>query len=138
MSMELVNDRTDELRTLYRSHAVRFVGNAAEVARNVARGNAPVDTGFLRANIVSKVRKLGRELFEAVVTAYVNYAIFQEYGTGIYAENGKGRQTPWTYFSEGLGRFVTTVGNRPHPFMRPGFEAGRAWVMANAHRFHRG
>ena len=56
------------------------------------------------------------------------YAEFLEYGTGIYNENGDGRQTPWAYFTgkydeDGKEIWVTTKGNHhdktKDPFIRP-------------------
>ena len=40
-------------------------------------------------------------------------------GTGIYATDGKGRKTPWTYRDED-GNFHRTVGVRPKPYMTEG------------------
>ena len=51
----------------------------------------------------------------------VRYAVYVEYGTGIYAANGNGRQTPWTYF-DGKS-FHRTRGSRPHPYFVPAVEA---------------
>ena len=59
-----------------------------------------------------------KDLIVDEVGPEVSYAVYQEYGTGIYAESGKGRQTPWVYRRKD-GTFVTTQGNRPHPFVRP-------------------
>lgn len=51
----------------------------------------------------------------------VKYAVYLEYGTGIYAANGNGRQTPWTYFDG--ANFHRTSGSRPHPYFTPAVEA---------------
>jgi len=72
------------------------------------------DTGDLGSNI--QIYTSGKE---AMVTAEMEYAIYHEFGTGIYAESGDGRQTPWVYFYQKLGHFVTTVGMRARPFFRP-------------------
>lgn len=46
------------------------------------------------------------------------YAIYVEYGTGIYAANGGKRHgEPWTYFNENDGRWHTTYGMPARPFM---------------------
>lgn len=49
-----------------------------------------VDSGRLRNSVNNRVE--GDTVY---VGTNVPYAIYNEYGTGIYAENGNGRQTPW-------------------------------------------
>jgi HK97 gp10 family phage protein len=53
--------------------------------------------------------------------ADVQYAVYVEYGTGIYAEEGNGRQTGWIY-PDRKGELHFTRGMHPHPFMRPAAE----------------
>ena len=60
----------------------------------------------------------------AVVFAGAHYATYLEYGTGIYAESGGGRKTPWTYRTPD-GKFFRTVGMEHSPFMRPAIDARR-------------
>lgn len=51
----------------------------------------------------------------------LDYSLYIEFGTGIYAENGKGVSTPWAYQSEN-GKWYTTNGMKPRPHIRPAFE----------------
>ncbi len=44
-----------------------------------------------------------------------------ELGTGVYAEGGGGRQTPWRY-QDRKGEWHTTRGAHPHPYLRPAIE----------------
>lgn len=46
------------------------------------------------------------------------YAIYVELGTGIFAENGDGRQTPWVWRDQN-GKYHFTRGMKPQPFIRP-------------------
>lgn len=48
----------------------------------------------------------------------VNYAVYVEFGTGIYAEGGDGRKTPWAYQDEDGGWHITK-GMEAQPYMRP-------------------
>lgn len=54
-------------------------------------------------------------------TCYVGtnleYAIYNEYGTGIYAEGGKGRHSPWVYRSKD-GTYHKTRGMIPLHFLK--------------------
>ena len=84
---------------------------------------APVDTGQLVGSITSRTERTPTE-----INAYIDigaksengawYAEFVEYGTGIYNENGDGRQTPWRY-KDREGNWHTTSGQEPQPFIRP-------------------
>lgn len=85
---------------------------------NVAAEKAPKDTGNLMGSIESKVEDNGVEIVGTVFTP-VYYSVYQEYGTGLFAENGDGRKTGWAYEDPKTGETVWTRGNRPHPFMRP-------------------
>ncbi len=76
------------------------------------------DSGEMAESVKQHIVKSDLSGVEDDIGPEVSYAIYQEYGTGIYAENGNGRQTPWVYRRKD-GKFITTRGNRPHPFVRP-------------------
>ncbi|AND39046.1 HK97-gp10 family putative phage morphogenesis protein [Cytobacillus oceanisediminis] len=102
--------------------AKRIVVETAYMIQANARSLAPEDDGNLKKSIEVQIRDGG---LTAVVTVGAHYAIYVEFGTGIYAVNGDGRQTPWTYYSDKLGRFVRTKGMRAQPFWFPAIEMGR-------------
>jgi len=52
----------------------------------------------------------------------VAYAPYQEYGTGLFATNGAGRQTPWVYYDATRKQFVTTSGQPAQPYLGPSYE----------------
>ena len=55
-----------------------------------------------------------------VVGAAAKYAVYVEKGTGLYAEDGNGRRTPWFYESNiRTGELTKTSGQRPQPFLKP-------------------
>jgi len=83
-------------------------------ASEKAKEKAPKDMGGLQNSIVYTATDT-----EATIYTDMEYAHYQEYGTGIYAEDGQGRSTPWTYFDIKRQKFVTTSGNKPQPYMRP-------------------
>nr|DAW49209.1 MAG TPA: protein of unknown function (DUF4416) [Caudoviricetes sp.] len=53
-----------------------------------------------------------------IIGTDVEYGVYQELGTGIYAEGGGGRPTPWVYQDE-KGNWHYTRGNKAHPFLKP-------------------
>lgn len=107
-----------------------IVYETARLIQTQAKVLAPVDDGSLRDSIEMKM--LGK--YNAVVTVGVHYAIYVEYGTGIYAQNGNGRRTPWTYYSLKLGRYVTTEGMKAQQFWGPAVDAGQEYFKTEMRR----
>lgn len=78
----------------------------------------PNDEGRLSRSI--RIYRKGR--YEADVRTSVPYAVYVEYGTGIYASGGGGRRTPWMYKHKRWG-WVRTRGQKPRFFFRKGFDS---------------
>ena len=93
---------------------------AIKVIHRSVRENTPVDKGDLQESIKWDVQR--KPLVGATGEVYTNseYAYYVEYGTGIYAESGAGRKTPWVYYKD--GKFYYTHGQRPQSYMRKGFD----------------
>ncbi len=94
------------------------LGKACAVVERAAKRKAPKGTGGLRRSIASTIEddEDGRV---GIVYSPLLYAPYVEYGTGLFAENGGGRQdVPWRYQDE-KGEWHTTSGMSPQPFMRP-------------------
>jgi HK97 gp10 family phage protein len=89
------------------NRALEAVGIALE---GYAKLMCPVDTGRLRNSITHDVRD-----DKVYVGTNVEYAPYVEYGTG--AGVG-GRSTPWKY-QDAHGKWHTTTGHDPQPFIRP-------------------
>ena len=87
---------------------------AGEVVRADAVDNCPVDTGRLKNSITSAV-----EGDSAVIGTNVEYAPYVEFGTGAQGDKSVAHTTKkhWTYYSG--GRFYTTSGHAPQPFLVP-------------------
>ena len=92
--------------------------DACNTVEGAAIDKAPKKTGALRRSIKSKVELTGNSI-EGIVYSPLEYAPYQEFGTGLFAENGNGRKTGWAYEHEKTGETIFTRGNRPHPFLRP-------------------
>lgn len=88
---------------------------------NAAKRKAPVgQTGLLRMRISHAV-----ENDEASVFTETEYAPYVEFGTGLFAEAGNGRQdVPWHYQTAD-GEWHSTIGSKPQPFLRPAVEENR-------------
>ncbi len=90
------------------------LAKAGEIVRADAAANCPVDTGRLSQSITSQV-----EGDSAVVGTNVEYGIHVEFGTGSKGDPSVEHTTKktWTYYSG--GRFYTTSGQAPQPFLVP-------------------
>lgn len=75
-------------------------------------------TGNLRNSITHVVDDGETAVY---IGTYNEYAIYVELGTGIYAEGGGGRPTPWVY-QDAHGRWHWTRGNKAQPFLKPAVE----------------
>ncbi|MEN2765833.1 HK97-gp10 family putative phage morphogenesis protein [Ornithinibacillus xuwenensis] len=101
-----------------------IVAETAEIIASQMVALAPVaeiDGGNLKRSIDVRYYNHG---LTAIVTVGAEYAIYVEFGTGIYAEEGKGRKTPWVYFDTKLNRYIWTRGMSAQPFYRPSIEVG--------------
>lgn len=78
----------------------------------------PPDTGALRNSITHKVDTAENTVY---IGSNLHYAPYVELGTGIYAEGGGGRPTPWAYQDE-KGEWHHTRGQKPQPYLRPAIE----------------
>lgn len=76
-----------------------------------------IRTGNLRNSITHDTVADDHSITIAVGSA-VEYAPYVELGTGVYAEDGKGRKTPWMY-QDHKGNWHRTSGMPPRPYLRP-------------------
>ena len=90
------------------SHAKQNI--TAGVPRNPNSWYTP--TGALRNSMTHQVK--GKECH---VGSNIEYAIYNEVGTGKYAEGGRGRKTPWMY-KDAKGNVHKTSGMKPLHFLK--------------------
>ena len=71
--------------------------------------------GFLHKVITTDDKVIG------IVANTAEYAPYIEFGTGEFAEDGKGRKGGWVYMDPKTGEFRFTKGMKPRPIMRSSF-----------------
>lgn len=103
----------------------RALEAAGEVVRSDAAANCRVDTGRLAGSIVCNV-----EGDSALVGPTAEYGIFVEFGTGSKGspEVAHTSKKTWTYYKG--GRFYTTSGQAPQPFLVPALKNNVAQIVA--------
>lgn len=113
------------------SNEREVLGKACAMIERDAKILAPKDTGALRRSIASRIEEEDGELTGIVFTP-LEYAPYPEFGTGLFAEGGNGRKTPWAYEDEKTGEVIWTSGQHPQPYMRPALENNREQIIQMA------
>ena len=117
-------DYTDDILSDLQRKGLQFVLEGGSEIQKEAAARINNISGNLASSIqVEAFAEDGIPTSETGPTA--EYAPYVEYGTGIYAKDGNGRKTPWTYKDERTGEWIRTRGGRPHPFMETGYNAAR-------------
>ena len=111
-------------RTLNKSLAIGLE-KVLQSIENDAVKECPHDDGTLRADIKHVVDK---SKLEGLVGNTVEYAPYVHQGTGIYAVEGNGRQTPWSYQSAD-GKWHTTEGQKPNPYLQRAIDNNKARAL---------
>ena len=100
--------------------------DASETSASVLYRTGTIDTGNL-------VNSISPSVDEANLCVYigtdVKYAIYHEFGTGIYAEGGTGRQEAWM-FQDSKGEWHWTHGVPAKHFIQFGATAHQAEYKA--------
>ena len=108
-------DNSKEVLEAMQQAAVRALEKCGLVAEGYAKKLCPVDTGNLRNSITHVIDE---QEPAAIIGSNNSYAAYVELGTGIYAEGGGGRPTPWVY-QDAKGNWHYTRGNKAQPFLKP-------------------
>jgi HK97 gp10 family phage protein len=102
-----------------------------------AKEKCNVDQGDTRGSITTQTETTDDGV-EIRVGTPKRSAVYLEFGTGIYAENGQGRKSPWLWrvesakwagiFGVEVGDSVLWHGSHPHPFLRPAWNENQDQV----------
>mgnify|MGYP002800893708 FL=1 len=111
----MFNDYSADVLNEFHDAVLRALERCGEQAEGYAKDLAPVDTGAGRNSISHQVDESESAVY---VGTNIDYMIYQELGTGKYAEGGGGRPTPWVYQDDN-GNWHWTAGNPAQPFLAP-------------------
>lgn len=99
------------------SHAKQVISDSlvygkTDLKKYGEKDNSRVDTGRLRNSVAHTVVQE-----DVYIGTNLEYAPYHELGTGIYASQAGGRQTPWKYKGRD-GKWYTTRGLYPIHFLK--------------------
>lgn len=132
MTIEVENNISEKRREIHQE-ILSVARETRRVTTNAAQTFVPV-SGDEKPHLIETIEGevydsfAGDDLVEVVVSAgseELYYPLYLERGTGIYAEGGDGRKTPWVYYNPWTDSFHWTEGNEAQPFMSPAFDLGR-------------
>lgn len=121
MAVKVINN-TKKIKTLMLKNIFNALDAVGFFVEGEAKRRTPVDNGALinsfdhEVNTSNKIVRIGNTM---------EYAVYVEKGSGIFAVDGNGRQTPWVYFYDGGNGekgYRITVGQKPQPFLTPAGE----------------
>ena len=92
--------------------------------------NTKVDTGKTKG---SWEHVVNAEKMEVQVGSRYKNALWEEFGTGIYALNGDGRKTRWVYRTPD-GKFHSTVGKKPRRALFNAYNSKKNQIIREARR----
>jgi TolA-binding protein len=110
MSDILFKDFSDEVNAKIRQLGVEWLEEASGEIEAQTKRNTRVDTGKTKG---SWEHIVDEKKLEAQVGSRYKNAVWEEFGTGVYALNGNGRKdVPWFYKDE-QGKWHRTSGKKP-------------------------
>ena len=93
--------------------------------------NTKVDTGKTKG---SWEHIVDTDKMEVQIGSRYQNALWEEFGTGIYALNGDGRKNKWVYKSPKDGKFYTTLGKKPRRALSRAYESKKNAIIREAKR----
>lgn len=109
---EVLRDLENAKERILEAWGQQGVSNVKQIITAESR----VDTGAMRNSITHEADNGDGKVY---IGTNNEYAIYHEYGTGIYADGGKGRKTPWFYVdAKGEGHW--TRGMKPIHMIKNG------------------
>lgn len=126
-----LKDYTAQILESWETKGKSFMLEVKDLVAGQAADNSPRDSGDLKRSF-----KEDSYVDEAEGVAYIGsslkYSIYQEYGTGEYALQGKGRLGGWVYYSDKKGRFYFTKGTTPKRMLYRAIKTTRPMIEARA------
>lgn len=118
-------DFSMQVKSALDEKTIAWLYEAAGEIQAATMRNSRVDTGQTKSSYNYHVDESSGEA--QVGSSYEN-AIWEEFGTGIYALHGDGRKTPWVYRNR-KGQTVVTRGKTPNRPLHNAFESEQSKIV---------
>lgn len=121
-------DNSEVAKQAITDAGVQFLFQACLLVEGQAVALAIAQTSRLKNSIDHTVDE---DELVGYVGSNVEYAVYVEFGTGEFAENGQGRKGGWVY-QDPSGEWFFTWGQEPQPYLRPAFRQNKGRIEALA------
>ena len=111
-SDKVLRELSTKIEAIFEAWGVQGVGAVQDIITSESRE----DTGAMRNSISHHVDTRDQSV---AIGTNIEYAIYHEFGTGIYLDGGGGRQTPWAY-QDANGEWHRTRGIKPIHMIKNG------------------
>ena len=122
-------DYSNEVNEKINRVAITWLEEASGELEAQTKRNTKVDTGQTKGSWEHVVHE---SKLEAEVGSRYKNALWEEFGTGIYALNGNGRKTKWVYRNPKDGKFYTTVGKKPRRALWNAYQSLKSTLKKSA------
>ena len=122
-------DYSNEVNEKINRAAITWLEEASGELESQTKRNTKVDTGQTKGSWEHVVHE---SKLEAEVGSRYKNALWEEFGTGIYALNGNGRKTKWVYRNPKDGKFYTTVGKKPRRALWNAYQSLKSTLKKSA------
>lgn len=131
MSKVEFTDNSFSVKGTLNKKALKFLEEAKDVIAAQASRNSPRKSGALAQSFQNDSNVDGKK-YTAFVGSSMEYAIWQEMGTGEYALEGNGRKGGWCYKDLDTGKIVFTRGSRPKRMLHNAYQRKKSAVINRA------
>ncbi|MCU5206745.1 hypothetical protein PDN54_08200 [Bacillus cereus group sp. Bc252] len=101
---------------------------AANYVKGMAQTYSRSRSGDTKRSITAQTKMLGNQVV-GVVGSNQDNVMYEEFGTGIYAEKGNGRKDKWVYFDKRTGKYYRTQGKKGTRALRNAGEQHKADII---------
>lgn len=119
------HDYSIKVKAAMEAKKEQFLEEAGVEVESAARRNSRVASGQLKGSWANTVNG-----DEVTIGSPLQNAIWEEFGTGEYAESG-GRKGGWVY-RDAEGNFHFTLGKRPNRTLQRAFESTKGKIINRA------
>lgn len=123
-----IESHEQEVKQTFRRTAIAWLHEACGELVSQVRNNQRVRTGRTKGSWRYLIKE---DDLEGLVASDAMNAVYEEFGTGEYALNGKGRKGGWWYRDE-RGKWHFTRGKKPHRPLYRAYQTLKQRIIASA------